>query len=190
MDIKQSYYAYLQEHGAKEKIQKIIADGIEEWKKRPVYEWKPTVNDFGDTSGELYQVHGENIHDVKTIGDIAKTDIEVLKAYTGYSEATYTSGCGLRWVRVAESISSNIDDCLSTLKGQFIKENAEALFEEYDIEHDDSWSEDDTFLTIYEAMSNEFGGALHYEWMQQEFPEYENDDFEEWHTDYLFNVKG
>ena len=90
---------------------------------------------------------------------------------------------------MADRITSDIDDCLSTLKGQFIQKNADALFEEYDIERDDSWSEDDVFLTLDEAMIDEFSAVLHYEWMKQEFPEYENGDFEDWHVDYLFNVK-
>lgn len=66
---------------------------------------------------------------------------------------------------------------------------AMAFFEEYDIEHDDSWSEDDTFFAIDEAMIDDFSSSLHYEWMQREFPEYENDDLEDWNSDYLLNVK-
>jgi hypothetical protein len=183
MNVKQSYFDFLQEQGAKEKIQAVIRKGIDEWKRQPAYAYHPDDNDPGDYSGHCWSIHD------KTIGDIAKNDIEVLKAYTGDSEATYASGCGLRWLRVADRITSNIDDCLSELKGQFITKNADALFEEYDIEHDDSWTEDDIFLTLDEAMINEFSASLHYEWMQQEFPEYENDGFEDWHTDYLFNVR-
>lgn len=175
MDIKQSYYAYLQEHGAKEKIQKIIAEGIEVWKKRPAYEWKPTVNDFGDTSGELYQVHGENIHEVKTIGDVCKTDIEVLTSYSGNSEATYCSGCGLRYPNVAEDISYDINDCLTKLREQFISANADALFAEFDIEHDDSWSDDDIYIALDEAMIDD-DCSLNYDWMVKEFPQYLDDD--------------
>lgn len=184
MDVKQSYFEFLQEQGAKEKIQAVIRKGIDEWKQQPAYEYESCTDPYtGDYSGRVNRIYG------KTIGDICKTDMEVLKAYAGDSEATYASGCGLRWLRVADRVTSDIDDCLSTIKGQFIKENAEALFEEYDIEHDGSWSEDDVFLTLDEAMINEFSASLHYEWMQQEFPEYENDDFEDWHVDYLLNVR-
>lgn len=183
MNVKQSYFDFLAKQGAKEKIQAIIRKDIDEWKQQRAYYYKPDDNDPGDYSGHCHMM-GD-----KTIGDIAKTDIEVLKAYTGDSEATYASGCGLRWLRVADRITSDIDDCLSTLKGQFIKENAEALFEEYDIEHDESWSEDDIYLTLDEAMIDEASASLHYDWMQQEFPEYENDDFDDWHVDYLFNVR-
>lgn len=183
MNVKQSYFDFLAKQGAKEKIQTIIRKGIDEWKQKQAYAYHPDDNDPGDYSGHCHMM-GD-----KTIGDIAKTDMEVLKAYTGDSEATYTSGCGLRWLRVADRVTSDIDDCLSTLKGQFIKENAEALFEEYDIEHDESWSEDDVFQTLDEAMINDFDSTLHYDWMQQEFPEYENDDFDDWHVDYLLNVR-
>ena len=183
MNVKQSYFDFLAKQEAKEKIQAIIRKGIDEWKTQQAYYYAPDDNDPGDYSGHCHMM-GD-----KTIGDIAKTDIEVLKAYTGDSAATYTSGCGLRWLRVADRITSDIDDCLSTLKGQFIAENAEALFEEYDIEHDGTWSEDDVFLTLDEAMINDFDSTLHYEWMQQEFPEYKNDDFDNWHVDYLLNVR-
>lgn len=183
MNVKQAYFDFLAKQGAKQKVQAIIERDINEWKKQQAYEYHPDDNDPGDYSGHCWSIHD------KTIGDIAKTDIEVLKAYTGDSEATYTSGCGLAWLRVADKITYNIDDCLSTLKGQFIKENAEALFEEYDIEHDESWSEDDIYLTLDEAMIDEASASWHYDWMQQEFPEYENDDFDDWHVDYLFNVR-
>ena len=183
MNVKQSYFDFLAKQGAKEKIQAIIRKDIDEWKQQQAYYYEPDDNDPGDYSGHCHMM-GD-----KTIGDIAKTDIEVLKAYTGDSEATYASGCGLRWLRVADRVTSDIDDCLSTLKGQFIKENAEALFEEYDIEHDESWSEDNIYLTLDEAMTDEASASLHYEWMQQEFPEYENDNFDDWHVDYLLNVR-
>ena len=183
MNVKQSYFDFLAKQGAKEKIQAIIRKDIDEWKQQQAYYYEPDDNDPGDHSGHCHMMSD------KTIGDIAKTDIEVLKAYTGDSEATYTSGCGLWWLRVAERITYHIDDCLSTLKGQFIKENADALFEEYDIEPDASWSEDDIYLTLDEAMIDEASASLHYEWMQQEFPEYENDNFDDWHVDYLFNVR-
>ena len=183
MNVKQSYFDFLASQGAKKKVQDIIEHNINEWKQQPAYEYHADDNDAGDFSGHCWRISE------KTIGDIAKTDINVLKAYTGDSEATFANGCGLRWLRVADRIASNINDCLSTLKGQFIKENAEALFEEYDIEHDDSWSDDEIFFAIDESMIDDFSSTLHYDWMQQEFPEYENDDFEDWHVDYLFNVK-
>lgn len=183
MNVKQSYFDFLQEQGAKEKVQAIIRKGIDEWKQQQAYAYHPDDNAPGDYSGRCWSIHD------KTICDIAKTDIEVLKAYTGDSEATYASGCGLRWLRVADRIASDIDDCLSGLKGLFVSKNSDALFEEYDIGHGETWTEDDIFQTLDEAMIDEFSGTLHYEWMQQEFPEYENDDFEDFHVDYLFNVR-
>lgn len=181
MNVKQAYFDFLAKQGAKQKVQAIIEHGINEWKQQQAYEYHPDDNDPGDYSGHCWSIHG------KTIGDIAKTDIDVLKAYTGDSVATYTSGCGLSWTRVAERIADDITDCLTTLKGQFIEENAEALFEEYDIEHDESWTEDDIWQTLDEAMILESSASLHNEWMRQEFPEYENDDSEVW-QDYLFSV--
>lgn len=183
MNVKQSYFDFLAAQGAKEKIQTIIRKDIDEWKQQQAYYYEPDDNDPGDYSGHCHMM-GD-----KTIGDIAKTDVEVLKAYTGDSEATYASGCGLRWLRVADRITSDVDDVLSELKWQFISKNADALFEEYDIEHDDTWTEEGIFQTLDEAMINEFSASLHYEWMQQEFPEYENDDFEDWRVDYLLNVR-
>lgn len=183
MNVKQAYFDFLQERGAKEKVQEIIRKGINEWKKAQAWYYDADDNDPGDCSGRCHMNGG------KAIGDIAKTDIEVLKAYTGVSEATYASGCGLRWLRVADSITSDIDECLTDLKGEFILTNAVALFDEYDIEHDDSWSDGDTLFAIDEAMIVNFSASLNYEWMRKEFPEYENDDFEKWHTDYLFNVR-
>ncbi len=183
MNVRQSYFDFLQEQGAKEKIQAVIRKGIDEWKQKQAYAYHPDDNDPGDYSGQCWSIHN------KAIGDICKTDLEVLKAYTGDSEATYASGCGLRWLRVADRITSSIDDCLSEMKGMFISKNADTLFEEYDIEHDDSWTENDIFLTLDEAIIKEFSASLHYEWMQKEFPEYENDDFDDWHTDYLFNIR-
>jgi hypothetical protein len=115
MNVKQLYFDFLEKQGAKEKIQAIIRKDIDEWKKHQAYYYEPNDNEPGDYSGHCHMM-GD-----KTIGDIAKTDIEVLKAYTGDSEATYTSGCGLRWLRVADRVTSDIDDCLSIFKGQFIK---------------------------------------------------------------------
>lgn len=183
MNVKQSYFDFLTKQGAKEKVKAIIEHDIREWKEAQAYRYNPEDNDPGDRSGHCWSISG------KTIGDIAKTDREVLLAYTGDSEATYTSGCGLNWLRVADRISENINDCLSELKSKFIKENTEALFEEYDIEHDDSWTWPDTFFAIDEAMIFDFDSALHDEWMQQQFPEYADFEFEEWHIDYAFNIK-
>lgn len=182
MNVKQSYFDFLAAQGAKQKVQAIIEHDINEWKKAQAWYYEADDNAPGDYSGHCH-MNGD-----KTIGDICKTDMDVLKAYTGDSQATYTSGCGLHWMRVAERISRNINDCISQIRSQFISENADALFEEYDIEHDADWTEDDIFLTLDEAMTqNDYG--LNFEWMQQEFPEYILIDDEDLPArDYMFDI--
>ena len=179
MNVKQSYFDFLAEQGAKEKIQAIIRKDIDEWKQQQAYRYDPDDNDPGDYSGHCHMMSG------KKIGDIAETDIEVLKAYTGDSEATYTSGCGLRWLRVADRIGWNINDKLSELKGEFILKNADALFEEYDIEREDDWTDDDIYESLSDAIIlNE--NSLNIEWMMRELPEYEIDDEDLPSSDYIF----
>lgn len=179
MNVKQAYFDFLQEQGAKEKIQDFIRKSIDEWKQQQAYRYEPDDNDPGDYSGHCHMMSG------KKIGDIATTDMEVLKAYTGDSEATYTSGCGLRWLRVANYIGYNINDKLSKLKGEFILKNADALFEEYDIEREDDWTDDDIYESLSEAIiQNE--DSLNIEWMMRELPEYKIDDEDMPATDYIF----
>lgn len=181
MNVKQTYFDFLDKQGAKQKIQAIIEHDINEWKKAQAWYYDADDNDPGDYSGHCH-MDGD-----KKIGDIAHTDMEVLKAYTGDSQATYTSGCGLHWLRVAERISWNINDCISNIRSQFIKENADALFEEYNIEHGDDWTDDDICLTLYEAMTQEDYG-LNFDWMSREFPEYEVDDDDMPARDYMFDI--
>lgn len=172
MNVKQSYFDFLAKQGAKEKIQAIIRKDIDEWKQQQAYYYEPNDNDPGDHSGHCHMM-GD-----KTIGDIAKTDIEVLKAYTGDNEATYTSGCGLRWLRVADRIGWSINDELSKLKGEFILKNSDALFEEYDIKREEDWTDGDIYMTLDEAMTlNDYG--LNIDWMMKELPEYELIDDED-----------
>lgn len=180
MNVKQSYFDFLQEQGAKDKIQAIIRKGIDEWKQQQAYRYEADDNDPGDYSGHCHMMRG------KKIGDIATTDMGVLIAYTGDSEATYTSGCGLRWLRVADRIGQNINDKLSELKGEFILKNADALFEEYDINREDNWTDDDIYESLSEAIIlNE--DALNSEWMIQALPEYQIiDDDDMSATDYIF----
>jgi hypothetical protein len=180
MDVKKSYFNFLQEQGAKEKVQAVIRKGIDEWKQQRAYRYVDSVDPYtGDYSGYVTMISG------KKIADIATTDLEVLKAYTGDSEATYLSHCGLRYLRVADRIGWNVNDALSELKGKYISENADALFEEYGIERESDWTDDDIFDTLSEAMVwNENG--LNIEWMMQTFPEYEVEDEDMPGTDYIF----
>ena len=169
MNVKQSYFDFLAKQGAKQKIQAIIEHDINEWKQQKAHEWKPTVNDFGDTSGELYQMYNDG--KALTIGDICNTDIEVLTAYSGRSEATYCSGCGLRYTKVAEEISWDINKCLGTLHSEWILEHRDELLEGQNQDPvGEEWEDDDYIEYIDEhVLVDEY---LNYEWMQQEFPEY------------------
>lgn len=181
MNVRQTYFDFLQSQGAKEKIQAIIAESISRWRQAQAYYYEPDDNDPGDHSGHCH------MNADKTIGDIAATDMDVLKAYTGDSQATYTSGCGLLWLRVADRVSEDINDCLTSFRGEFIIENADALLEEYDIKREADWDEDDTCLTLFEAMTlNDYG--MNFDWMRREFPEYDLDDETMPSMDYIFNI--
>ena len=73
-------------------------------------------------------------------------------------------------------ISYDINNCLTKLREQFISANADALFAEFDIEHDDSWSDDDIYIALDEAMIDD-DCSMNYDWMVKEFPQYLDDDF-------------
>ena len=169
MNMKQSYFDFLAAQGAKEKVQAIIDKEIAEWKNERAYKWKPTVNDFGDTSGELYQMFDKG--KALTIGDTCKTDIEVLLAYSGRSEATYCSGCGLRYTKVSEEISWNINKCLGGLRSEWILKHRDELLEGQNQDPvGEEWEDEDYIEYIDEHVLD--GEYLNYEWMQQEFPQY------------------
>ena len=166
MDVKQSYYAFLEKQGAKCKVKSIIEDGIKKWRSCQAYRYESGTDPYtGDRSGNVWMIPD------KTIGDIAKTDIEVLMAYTGNREASYASHCGWRFTQVYESISEDIQTCLYHLQYDFILENADALMEEYGIEREPEWDSDRIYENIDEAMYDEYG--ITDEWMNKEFPEYE-----------------
>lgn len=194
MNVKQSYFDFLAAQGAKEKVQAIIAKGIEKWKKEPAYEYEPSVDPYtGDYSGEVNRI-GD-----KTIGDICKTDIDVLKAYTGRSTATYTSHCGLSFGNVAEDISEDINSCLSDLRHDFIRQNEKELVEYFNDDIEQLLSKklewikrkyfdlplcDAGYDYITDFLSDE---VPHYDWMAEQFPEYMVDD-DICTRDYLFDI--
>lgn len=182
MNVKQSYFDFLAKQEAKQKVKAVIEKGLSEWKTAQAYRFEDDEDPWtGDYSGHVWMIPD------KKIGDIATTDIQVLKAYTGDSVATYVSRCGLHYTIVAERISDDINDCLSSIRGEFIEQNANALFEEYDIKREDDWNEDDVFLTLDEAIClNDHG--MDFEWMRIEFPEYSIDDDELPGKDYMFDI--
>lgn len=177
MDVKQSYFDFLAAQGARDKVAKIIRKGIEEWKQQTAYEWKPTVNDFGDTSGELYQMYDKG--KILTIGEVFKTDIDVLTAYSGNSEATYCSGCGLRYPIVAENISWDINKCLGELHSEWILMHRDELLEGQNQDPvGEEWEDCDYIEYITEYVLDDV--YMNREWMEQEFPEYlDHDNFDE-----------
>ena len=59
MNVKQAYFDFLAKQGAKQKVKTAIENGISKWKNRPAYEYKSTINDFGDTSGEVNRIYGK-----------------------------------------------------------------------------------------------------------------------------------
>lgn len=165
MNVKQSYFDFLHEQGAKEKVQAVIRKGIDEWKQKQAYEYKPGTDPYtGDYSGEVWQIPG------KTIGDICKTDMEVLEAYSGRSEATHMSKCGLSYNRVADEITWDINNCMGELRGEWAMQNLDELLAWKGMERDHEWEEDD----IYEVISEQIlvDEYLNYEWMKETFPEY------------------
>lgn len=169
MNVKQSYFDYLAAQAAKEKVQAIINNGIAEWKQKRAHEWKPTVNDFGDTSGELYQIWRDG--KTLTIGEVFKTDMEVLLAYSGNSEPTYCSGCGLHYTNVAEEISWEINKCLGELLVEWaLLHRDELMGGQGQVPVGDEWGDDDYWEYINERVLD--GKYLNYEWMKQEFPQY------------------
>ena len=183
MNTKQLYFDFLNNHGAKQKLESIIRNGIDEWKKAKAYSYDPYDNDPGDFSGSTHMILG------KTIGDITETDMDVLKAYTGDWEATRVSHYGKRHILVADRISSSVMDCIYEFRGKFITENKTALLEQYGIVPEDDWTEDDIFEAIEEAISRD-ECSMNYEWMARTFPEYDIEDDDLSMSDYLFDIHG
>ena len=181
MNLKESYFDFLTKQGAKQKVQAVITKGIEEWKKERAYEYEAGEFQENDYSGRVNMIHG------KTIGDICKTDIEVLKAYTGRSEATYCSHYGFNFTRVADEISWDINKCLGCLQSEWILQHRAELMDGQDKDYiGEEWSDEELIEYIDErVLVDEY---LNYEWMQQEFPEYNTQDEDIPMSDYLFNI--
>ena len=165
MNTKESYFDFLAKQGAKQKVQAVIAKGIEEWKKERAYEYEAGEFQENDYSGRVNMIHG------KTIGDICKTDMEVLNAYTGRSEATYCSHYGLNFTKVADEISWDINKCLGDLHSEWILQHRDELMEGHDEDYiGEKWSDDELIEYIDECvLVDEY---MNYEWMKIEFPQY------------------
>ena len=183
MNVRQTYFDFLARQGAKQKIQAIIMDGIAYWRQQQAYYYDSNTNEDPDDNSGYCFPDGD-----KTIGDIAHSDIEILNAYTGKREASHDSGRGWNWLDVSDHIQQDINYCLGGLRNQFIKENADALFEQYGIKCKPSWDECVIHEELSEALS-EYDYGLNEDWMMQEFPEYVVDD-EYRGSDYLFWIEG
>ena len=143
MNIKQSYFDFLNANGAKEKIENVITAQIEEWKQQPYYEYEAGEDEFGDRSGRVNRIQG------KTIGDMCDTYGKVLTAYSGNSEATYVNHCGLSYNSVADEISDDINDEFVSLYTTWIKQNREEIFAELGIDdYDETWDDKDMYIAV------------------------------------------
>jgi len=165
MNIKESYFAFLDQNNAKEKVEKVIADQIEEWKKQPYYEYEAGEDEFGDHSGRVNRIQS------KIIGDMCDTYGKVLTAWSGNSEATYVSHCGLSYKSVAEEISDDIDTVFCTLYIEWIKQNREELFAQLGIDdYDETWEDFDMYMAVHENAKME--DDLNYEWFCHNIRQY------------------
>lgn len=165
-DIQQSYFAFLDKKNAKDAVGKIIADGIEKWKKCDAYAYEPVEFQPNDFSGRVVEIEG------KTIGDIAKTEIDILWSHTGESLAAHMSHYGLDFPTVAEDISNDINQYLNSLLCEFVLQNEEALLEyyKYTIEHN--------LLKGVGFKKKDFVSEeeLHNDWMWENFTKYMSED--------------
>ena len=167
-EITQSYYEFLATHGAKEKLKKIIDTEIKKWKKCKAYEWRPNKIMY-DHSGELYEVVVKGR--TQKIGDVCKTDVDVLQAYSGFRMPTFCSGYGFHYTTVAEEMSSKINDFLYDLRYKWIIEHCDELMDGQEQDYkSEQWDDDE----ICEYVDNEILSSelLHYDWMFENFPEY------------------
>lgn len=144
MNIENEFRNYLNSKSVKETVQRIISEGIQKYLSHQAYEWCDDECPY-DRSGGTRKIEG------KTIGDICKTDLEVLQAFTGDSYATYVSGCGLSWCTVAYHLCSQINNVFQEetesfivknwdevctelgLKGEYNEENYEKVIEEWNV---------------------------------------------------------
>ena len=167
-EITQSYYNFLAAHGAKEKLKKIIDTEIKKWKKCQAYEWRPNKNMY-DHSGELYEVLVDG--HAQKIGDVCKTDADVLQAYSGVRIPTFCSGWGFQYTTVAEEMSDKINEFLYDLRYKWIIEHRDELMESQKQDYkSEQWDDEQ----VCEYVDNEILGCelLHYDWLFENFPEY------------------
>ena len=71
MNVEDEFRSYLNSKSVKETVQKIISEGIQKYLSHQAYEWYDDECPY-DRSGGTRKIEG------KTIGDLCKTDLEVL----------------------------------------------------------------------------------------------------------------
>ena len=164
MDVYKDYSDYLLSKGCKEEIKAFISEQIESWKKSVACVWYDNHDPY-DHSGDIKVLYD------KKIGDIAKTDLEVLKCLTGDKKATYVSGRGWDFQTVGEDIGSQITDIFAKYYPQYISENKKALCEEFKLQPD---CNNDDFMDCF------WNEIMHFRIVDEWFPEYEEQISDVW----------
>lgn len=155
-DVEKQFKKYLSDNNAKEELAKLISNGIDKFKSKNAYKWYDDGNPY-DSSGSVIKLD-------KTIGEICKTDIEVLQALSGNSTATYISHYGLSWDTVADELCYEINDFFHNHTKRFVFENKEKVCEKVGFEEE---LEEDNFCDFYDYFLPDYHSIFE-EW----FPEY------------------
>ncbi|MBP5770956.1 MAG: hypothetical protein J6W75_06285 [Bacteroidaceae bacterium] len=169
MNVKQSYFDFLAKQGAKQKVTEIIRKGIEEWKQKPAYELN-----FGRTGVCQIYDNGRAL----TIRDVCKTDMEVLRAFSGINSSIYNPpGYGGHYTMVAEEIGQEINKCLRKLCGEWILKYRDELLKVFgDRVSEYTLANDDNRKYYIWACVIEYDKHINASWMKHEFPEYIYED--------------
>jgi len=148
--LKEKMTQFIKEQGAVEDIRKFIVDSIEEYKKKPAYEYIPpenkiqkfTLDPSKDKAGEIREIKG------KTIGDIARNEEDIFRSYTGDGWTSWSMHRGYKFPKVNDVILKEINLFLYDLKFDFISENGQDVVDYFkkDINkflNNDAFSEDE-----------------------------------------------
>ena len=134
-ELKKKMTRFIIEQGADNKILKTIFDSIEEWKKKPAYEYIPPEKNFQkitldpskDKAGEIREIKG------KTIGDVAREE-DIFSSYTGDRWTSYSMHNGYIFPKVGNVVLIEVRTILYELKTEFISQNSQEFidyFQEY-----------------------------------------------------------
>ena len=167
-EITQSYYEFLDNHRAKEKLKEIIEDGLENWKQNTAYEWFPGANRY-DYSGELKPVIVDGC--IQRICDVHKTDVDILQAYSGNRVLTLCNCWKVYYLTVADELSDEINECLYDFRSKWANEHCDELMVGHEQDYKDKkWNNEQICDYVdYVYFRDE---SLNYDWMFENFPEY------------------